>query len=556
MTSTNPGAGTSNVTTDAVHVLYIDHEKHPAPLSICFHATASRRLASLADRHPPTMTAEVDSAYCPQCLSFYDVAAAATMGYCPKASCKRCPTCQSIAAVSVDDGKCVYKCGSCDWTSQRCDLSVPCEINQDDVTSNANLEAVEKASEELASQLKSRTEQENAKCQDHYRTILQSLQGMAKENVKRQRSTTPIFSSAAATMPKRSLDGGPQSWSVQTLEESMVERVKLTQASLEETTGGQPVQIVSLEAEQSLHDSLKGLSPETLLLQPPSLAISGLAAMNPRLLPLGVPLRARKSRRDRAELAEGRPGILLKPKLNPLEGDSSLRTGHGNWWKKDSSAMEVLPRVRVASHLSDGTKHAFLLKVSNPTLGSINLRLAGSSYKGEAVWDDPNATNSLLEDVLVDPLTQESINAALHPELSSDLAPTDVCQLESAEDTFIELGKSSSDMPDDIKNWKADEVLANTAGDMATILRMVGQHKSMSWFEVVLAEPEVTASLSGSTTINSKFGHVAIPLSLQVQVGEGSWDSSLIQPRFTEDGGKDFVPFEFLLAWSKGVPDQ
>ena len=164
-------------------------------------------------------------------------------------------------------------------------------------------------------------------------------------------------------------------------------------------------------------------------------------------------------------------------------------------------------------------------------------------------------TNTLLEDVLVDPLTQESINVVLHPELSSDLAPTDVCQLESAEDTFIELGKSSSDMPDDIKNWKATEVLANTAGDMASILRMVGQHKSMSWFEVVLAEPEVITSPSGSS-INSKFRHVAIPLSLQVQVGEGSWESSLIQPRFTEDGGKDFVPFEFLLAWSKGVPDQ
>jgi hypothetical protein len=196
---------------------------------------------------------------------------------------------------------------------------------------------MEKASEELASQLKSRMEQVSSSCQDHYRTTLQSLQGMAKENIKRQRSTTPIFSfsSSSGVVPKRSFDdGGPQSWSIQTLEENMSARIKLTEASLQKSTGGHPLQILSLDAKHSLHESLRGLSAETLLLQPPSLAISGPSAMNPQLLPLGVPLRARKSRRDRAELAEGRPGILLKPKLNPLEGDSSLRTGHGNWWKK------------------------------------------------------------------------------------------------------------------------------------------------------------------------------------------------------------------------------
>jgi dynactin 4 len=337
MTTFIPGIDANNesAAADPVHVLYVDHQKHPAPLSMCFHATASRRLASLVDRHPPTMTAEVDSAYCPQCLSFYDAAAAAQMGHCPKTSCKRCPVCQSIAAVSVDDNICFYKCGTCDWTSQSCDLSVQCDIDQENVTSKNNLEIVEKASEELASQLKNRTEQENVDCHDRFKAVLQSLQSMAKDHVKGLRSTTPIFSSSSAVTSKRSLDGGgPRSWSVQTLEESIAARVKLAEASLDETTGGQPVQIVSLEAEQPIHESLQGLTPESLLLQPPSLAISGSTVMNPQLLPLGVPLRVRKSRRDRAELAEGRPGILLKPKLNPLEGDSSLRTGHGNWWKK------------------------------------------------------------------------------------------------------------------------------------------------------------------------------------------------------------------------------
>jgi hypothetical protein len=209
--------------------------------------------------------------------------------------------------------------------------------------------------------------------------------------------------------------------------------------------------------------------------------------------------------------------------------------------------MEVLPRVRVVHHSSDGMKHAFLLKVSNPTLGSVNLRLAGSSYEGESVWDEPSATNAYLEDIVVDPLTQTSINAVLHSQLSSELPPTDTCQLESAEDTFMELGKSSSDAPEAVIKWNTDNALKKTPGESTSILRLVGQQKSMAWFEVVLAEPKEIPK--AENTFDSKFKHNAIPLSLQVQVGEGSWDSSLIQSRFTEDGGKDFVSFEFVLAW-------
>ena len=62
------------------YVLYVDHAKHPAPLSMCYHATGARRLSSAADRYPPATLTEVDSAYCPQCLSYHDAASAARMG--------------------------------------------------------------------------------------------------------------------------------------------------------------------------------------------------------------------------------------------------------------------------------------------------------------------------------------------------------------------------------------------------------------------------------------------------------------------------------------------
>lgn len=307
---------------DSAYVLYVDHQGHPAPLSMSYHATASRRLASAIDRHPPSTVTEVDSAYCPQCLSFHDANTAANLGYCAKASCRLCPLCRSVASVAVDETDCLYKCGLCDWTSRECSLYSSIVVGNDGAVIKEDLD---KASEELGTQWTTRTAQRNQSAEENYKQMLHTLGGMAKEQVKGQRSTA--FFPALET--RRTRDG-PEGWSVQSLEESLVDRRKLVAASMEETVGGQNLQFVSLEAEHVLSESLQGKPAASLLLQrgaAPTLSMDD-------LLPLPIPLRPRKSRRCRAELAEGRPGILVKPKLNPLEGDSSLRTGHGQWWKK------------------------------------------------------------------------------------------------------------------------------------------------------------------------------------------------------------------------------
>lgn len=319
---------------DSAFVLYVDHQGHPAPLSLSYHATASRRLASSLDRHPPSTITELDSAYCPQCLSFYDANTAATLGFCPKASCRRCPLCQSAAAVAVEDFSCFYKCGLCSWTSQACGLQTT--VAGDGV--NVNLEQVENASTALAAEWKTLIEQRNHGAEEHYKSMLQALMGLAKEHVKGLRSAPGQFFPAVST--KRSLDR-PDAWSIQLLEESLDAKEKLLASAIDGPVGGQDLNVVSVEAEQPLSPSLEGVSVDAILLQenaispidPPSIET---------LLPLAVPLRPRKSRRCRAEIEEGRPGILIKPKLNPLEGDSSLRTGHGQWWKKVRLSMTLL----------------------------------------------------------------------------------------------------------------------------------------------------------------------------------------------------------------------
>eukprot|EP00934_Nitzschia_sp_Nitz4_P006064 Nitzschia sp. Nitz4//scaffold3_size479765//365768//367408//NITZ4_000152-RA/size479765-processed-gene-1.255-mRNA-1//1//CDS//3329550914//6054//frame0 len=509
-------------------VLYVDHEGHPAPLSLCYHATASRRLASAVDRHPPSTVTEVDSAFCPQCLSFHDATSAASLGYCPKPSCRQCPVCQSIVRVTVDDRMCLYKCGFCEWTSQQCYLAVPIATDSNGAVTNEDLE---KALGELETEWKSRLDQRNGPAQDHFRNMQKTLKDTAKEHVKGNRAA--FFWLPTSNVRRKD---GPEGWSVETLEESLQNRKKLVSAALAETVGGEELEFISLMVDKNMDESLEGKTIESLLLQ-------GAASCEPKLeelLPQPVALRARKSRRCRAELAEGRPGILVKPKLNPLEGDSSLRTGHGQWWKKDSSAIQVLPRVRVSTHASDDTKHVFLLKVVNPTLGTIRLRFAASEYKGEPQWDDISANTPLLQDLTVDPFLDQTTNAKLLPKLSQNLDPTEVFVLEPAEDSFLELGKSSDDVPEQVAKWDASSALVdskvNPEGPNAT-LKLISQRNSMAWLELVTLNESVDKGLD-----------CALPISMQIEVGNGSWDSSFVVPEVASE--KDLVPFDIVIVWS------
>ena len=134
---------------DSAFVLYVDHQGHPAPLSLSYHAMASRRLTSSVDRHPPSSITEIDSAYCPQCLSFYDANTAGNLGYCPNPTCRLCPTCWAVASVAVDNSIAFYNCGLCDWTSKTCQLQVSISDSTND--GEVSSETVEKAAEELLS---------------------------------------------------------------------------------------------------------------------------------------------------------------------------------------------------------------------------------------------------------------------------------------------------------------------------------------------------------------------------------------------------------------------
>jgi dynactin-4 len=314
---------------DIAHVLYVDHQGHPAPLAECYHATASRRLSSSVDRYPSSTVTEVDSAYCPQCLSFHDAATAATLGYCPKATCQQCPLCLAIAPVNVVDSELVYECsggggGACKWSSKECNLAVAVTKQQDD----GSFDKIELAHalEDLGTRLVQRKREKQEPAEAYFNSLTTALEQRSKVEHQRQAQRISKASVSAAD--------GPEGWSVEALEAALQEK-KTSATFVKGDAPGRQVEYISLETDDEIEDSSFSLSQVSLLsLQLQSLNYSTPPRSKQDLLPLPIPLRVRTSRRCRAELAEGRPGILLKPKLNPLEGDTSLRSGHGQWWKK------------------------------------------------------------------------------------------------------------------------------------------------------------------------------------------------------------------------------
>jgi len=195
--------------------------------------------------------------------------------------------------------------------------------------------------------------------------------------------------------------------------------------------------------------------------------------------------------------------------------------------------------VRASKHASDGTKHAFLIKVSNPTLGNIRFRLASSDYGGEPVWDgDSTERNPLLENICVEPLNQKIVSASLAPEIGKSIQASTVVELEPGEDSFLDLGRSIYDEPEEVYRWKAEEALEDSkvSAENPSSVRVIDSRKSSAWLELIVMETPVDAGFSP-----------AVALSLQIEVGGGSWESSLIQP---ESGDKkDMVNFDLVLVW-------
>ena len=189
----------------------------------------------------------------------------------------------------------------------------------------------------------------------------------------------------------------------------------------------------------------------------------------------------------------------------------------------------------------NSNQRVFLLKVSNPTLGTVRLRLVKSNYLGEIDhWDEFSTSPELkptatMAGVLVDTLQQTLLDVALISGLDV-VSSIDTMELLSAEDSIIELGASANDTPDDVWQWNGRvKAAAAAATPSAMMMRLVAKSASDAWLELVL--PSLLENAAN-----------AVPLALEVDLGNGSWESSLIptQPNVPDDK----VTLDLVLAWT------
>jgi hypothetical protein len=216
--------------------------------------------------------------------------------------------------------------------------------------------------------------------------------------------------------------------------------------------------------------------------------------------------------------------------------------------------VHVIPRVKVVKHaaLVENGKRVFLLKVTNPTLGTIRLRFSPSTYQGEQLTEtsaaDQEKASPLLSDLLVDTFTDEHSHVEINCNAFASLEPTQEVELLSAEDSFIEFGGKSKEVPYEVLKWDPTQVeaAAAAASNGNAVMRLVAQSASTAWFELVAP----VSSANDATTTASAATSPAVALALQIEVGNGSWQSSLVQPKPQEGDAKDWVTFDLLITWN------
>jgi hypothetical protein len=256
-------------------------------------------------------------------------------------------------------------------------------------------------------------------------------------------------------------------------------------------------------------------------------------------LPIPVPLRARAERRSISEMEAGRPGIILKPKINPLEGDTSLRYGHGKWWKKDCSAVHSVPRVDIKAikYHPSSFQYALLLGIQNPTLGPIRLKVG-------AVLQENRKFPDCFE-VILDPLTFHKVKVDLI--LTTSAKPlasnTEQIVIEPAEDLYFDVGKShlQSSLDDKKDEWINADNIDWSEGNTCRLLTV---SHDVAWVQYVtdnIQMQELQDRLDSA--------YFGVPIELAVEVSDESWESSLIQVEEKTGAEKDFVSLIILPVW-------
>ncbi len=282
---------------------------------------------------------------------------------------------------------CVYKCGYCHWESSESDLyqtfdvSTPSNDDADATSTDTDTTnskdkmkiATMQLRQKLSHMLRTKDEDEQDEEGSYFHQMTKAWKTKVEITEKNKRRMELIHgvsggdsssgASASATSSSRTggmiantiyetrdekkEDRGTTTWSVEALEDAMKRRKEMMAQTIAETlsvpkhtqkylTMGDEITLDDSDGNdeerkypsQTLHDPLQIARQQVIS------SSNNYVQQQQQPLPVPLALRPRLVRRCVEEMKAGRPGILIKPKVNPLEGDTSLRYGHGQWWKK------------------------------------------------------------------------------------------------------------------------------------------------------------------------------------------------------------------------------
>lgn len=104
-------------------------------------------------------------------------------------------------------------------------------------------------------------------------------------------------------------------------------------------------------------------------------------------------------------------------------------------------------------------------------------------------------------------------------------------ELASAEDSLLELTHTSSNqLPETASSWNGTSERT----------QWIAQQQQDAWLEVVIP-------VQSTLPVTHPLEHCAVPLQMQVELGNGSWESSLIEQDTSKE--TDWVEFDVILTW-------
>ena len=119
----------------------------------------------------------------------------------------------------------------------------------------------------------------------------------------------------------------------------------------------------------------------------------------------------------------------------------------------------------------------------------------------------------------------------------------DFVTLNPVEDVFLELGKGHNNDLIEVKNWDAQEILNKS--EVQGGLKVVAQREDTMWVQYIFESDETPVF----TAANEPYQYLSTPLILEIEVGNGSWESSLINANTGDEGDTDTVRFPILPVW-------